>query len=82
MLAWLKRMVGIQSEPSPPVSEVPQLSAAGIEALIEEAGRAEVFSRARSLGWSPGETPPPLWVWATISRDIIAAKPAAPRILH
>lgn len=40
-----------------------------IERLIDEAGREEVFRRARELGWSDGGAP--LFVWNGIAQDII-----------
>ncbi|NVM42804.1 hypothetical protein HWX16_21050 [Ochrobactrum intermedium] len=39
-----------------------------IEKLIDETGRAEVFAKARKLGWSIGGAP--LFVWNVICQDI------------
>lgn len=39
-----------------------------IEKLIDDTGRAEVFAKARELGWSDGGAP--LFVWNVICQDI------------
>ncbi|MEN5276282.1 hypothetical protein ABE527_04945 [Brucella sp. TWI432] len=39
-----------------------------IEKLIDETGRAEVFAKARELGWSADGAP--LFVWNVICQDI------------
>lgn len=43
-----------------------------IEKMIDKAGREEVFSEARRLGW--GDETPPSWVWKHICADIMHRK--------
>jgi hypothetical protein len=43
-----------------------------VERLIDEAGREQVFRRARELGW--GGSLPPLWVWHQIAAEIISGR--------
>jgi len=40
-----------------------------VEAVIERAGRSEVFLLAEQQGWSPSN-PPPLWVWIQIAVQV------------
>lgn len=47
---------------------------ADLEKLIDEAGRDDVFNRARSLGWV--DEIPPKWVWRCIAHEIISGKKA------
>ena len=49
----------------------PPITSATVESAIDQAGRAAVFARAKSLGWSVAN-PAPLWVWNQIAYQIIA----------
>lgn len=40
-----------------------------VEKMIDEVGRDEVFAHARSLGWSPANTPP-IWLWGMICAEV------------
>ncbi len=42
-----------------------------VEKIIDEAGRARVFQRARELGWT--DDTPPRWVWVQISHELLQA---------
>lgn len=46
-----------------------------LEKIIDEAGRTEVFRRARKLGWHSGQIPPK-WVWVSICHDIMHGRPS------
>lgn len=52
-----------------------QMTNEQVEREIDEAGRAEVFARARALGWS-ADNAPPIWVWVGIARDIKEGRPS------
>lgn len=47
-----------------------------IEALIDSAGRSNVFAQAELLGWNTGN-PPPKWVWRQIADQILRNRGAA-----
>ncbi|XHB99335.1 hypothetical protein ABWH97_13805 [Nitratireductor sp. ac15] len=51
------------------MSEADCITPEYIERLIDETGRARVFSRAREIGWKDGGAP--LWVWKEICADIL-----------
>ncbi len=46
-----------------------------LEAEIDAVGRAEVFARARALGWTT-DAPPEKWVWRAICHDVRSGVPA------
>ncbi|UFS83222.1 hypothetical protein LPB79_13295 [Rhizobium sp. T136] len=50
-----------------------RISAQSVEQLIDQAGRDDVFARARALGWSSA-MPAPLWVWNQIAVEILLQK--------
>ncbi len=47
-----------------------------LEALIDRAGREEVFALVRAAGWSSGSTPPK-HVWQDACRILLSAQPSA-----
>ena len=72
-IRWFKSFF-VASVPAAPQSPPPPaITAEALERLIDEAGRQRVFARAEALGWGAGSLPP-MWVWASIAREIIAAR--------
>jgi hypothetical protein len=81
MWTWLKRL--FETPPSPQFASppTPYWTPERVEALIDAAGRAEVFERARVLGWTY-DNPPPLWVWAHIAAEVSDARPTPVATIH
>lgn len=66
----MKWLINLFRKPAPILEMPEEPSNAAIDAIIERAGRREVFARARENGWSI-DNPPPKWVWNVIAHEIL-----------
>lgn len=72
----------LATKPKPaPATASPALTPRAVEAMIDAAGRDEVFARAAEGGWGRSGGAP-LWVWAAIANEILAAKAATRVTIH